>query len=144
MAEENKIFTVEIITPDRIFYKGEGDMIEFTTAVGEIGVYKKHIPLTTVLAPGVVKIHKTGEDDVIAAVHSGFAAALMSGFIEILPERITIMAEVAEWPDEIDKGRAEAAMKRAEERLANKTEAIDVKRAEFALRKALVRLDIAK
>ena len=125
MAEENKIFTVEIITPDRVFYKGEGDMIEFTTAVGEIGVYKKHIPLTTVLAPGVVKIHKTGEDDVIAAVHSGFA-------------------EIAEWPDEIDKGRAEAAMKRAEERLANKTEAIDVKRAEFALRKALVRLDIAK
>ena len=39
MAEENKIFTVEIITPDRIFYKGEGDMIEFTTAVGEIGVH---------------------------------------------------------------------------------------------------------
>ena len=117
MAEENKIFTVEIITPDRIFYKGEGDMIEFTTAVGEIGVYKKHIPLTTVLAPGVVKIHKTGEDDVIAAVHSGFA--------EILPDKVT-------------------AMKRSEERLANKTEAIDVKRAEFALRKALVRLDIAK
>ena len=131
MAEENKIFTVEIITPDRIFYKGEGDMIEFTTAVGEIGVYKKHIPLTT-----VVKIHKTGEDDVIAAVHSGFA--------EILPDKVTLLAEIAEWPDEIDKGRAEAAMKRAEERLANKTEAIDVKRAEFALRKALVRLDIAK
>ena len=127
MAEENKIFTVEIITPDRIFYKGEGDMIEFTTAVGE---------LTTVLAPGVVKIHKTGEDDVIAAVHSGFA--------EILPDKVTLLAEIAEWPDEIDKGRAEAAMKRAEERLANKTEAIDVKRAEFALRKALVRLDIAK
>ena len=97
-------------------------MIEFTTAVGEIGVYKKHIPLTTVLAPGVVKIHKTGEDDVIAAVHSGFA--------EILPDKVTLLAE--------------AAMKRAEERLANKTEAIDVKRAEFALRKALVRLDIAK
>ena len=136
MAEENKIFTVEIITPDRIFYKGEGDMIEFTTAVGEIGVYKTHIPLTTVLVPVVVKIHKTGEDDVIAAVHSGFA--------EILPDKVTLLAEIAEWPDEIDKGRAEAAMKRAEERLANKTEAIDVKRAEFALRKALVRLDIAK
>jgi F-type H+-transporting ATPase subunit epsilon len=75
-------------------------------------------------------------DDVIAAVHSGFA--------EILPDKVTLLAEIAEWPDEIDKGRAEAAMKRAEERLANKTEAIDVKRAEFALRKALVRLDIAK
>ena len=125
MAEENRLFQVEIITPDRVFYTGEGDMIEFTTASGEIGVYKKHIPLTTVLAPGIVKIHKTGEDDVIAAVHSGFA-------------------EIAEWPNEIDKNRAEAARQRAEERLAHRTEAIDVKRAEFALRKALVRIDIAK
>lgn len=136
MADESKIFKVEIITPDRIFYTGEGDMIEFTTASGEIGVYKKHIPLTTVLSPGIVKIHKEGEEDVIAAVHSGFA--------EILPEKVTLLAEIAEWPDEIDKARAEAARERAEERLANKTEAIDVKRAEFALRKALVRIDIAK
>lgn len=136
MAEDNKLFTVEIITPDRVFYRGEGDMIEFTSAAGDLGVYKNHIPLTTVLAPGVVKVHKSGEDDVVAAVHSGFA--------EILPDKVTLLAEIAEWPDEIDKGRAEAAMKRAEERLAHRTEAIDVKRAEFALRKALVRLDIAK
>ena len=136
MAEDNKLFTVEIITPDRVLYRGEGDMIEFTSAAGDLGVYKNHIPLTTVLAPGVVKIHKSGEDDVVAAVHSGFA--------EILPDKVTLLAEIAEWPDEIDKGRAEAAMKRAEERLAHRTEAIDVKRAEFALRKALVRLDIAK
>lgn len=136
MAEDNKLFTVEIITPDRVFYRGEGDMIEFTSAAGDLGVYKNHIPLTTVLVPGVVKIHKSGEDDVVAAVHSGFA--------EILPDKVTLLAEIAEWPDEIDKGRAEAAMKRAEERLAHRTEAIDVKRAEFALRKALVRLDIAK
>ena len=87
MAEENRLFQVEIITPDRVFYTGEGDMIEFTTASGEIGVYKKHIPLTTVLAPGIVKIHKTGEDDVIAAVHSGFA--------EILPDKVTLLAEIA-------------------------------------------------
>ena len=136
MADENRIFSVEIITPDRIFYKGEATMIEFNTAAGELGVYKRHIPLTTVLAPGIVKIHKDGEDDVIAAVHSGFA--------EILPEKVTLLAEIAEWPDEIDKNRAEAARKRAEERLAHRTEAIDVKRAEFALRKALVRIDIAK
>ena len=55
MAEENRLFQVEIITPDRVFYTGEGDMIEFTTASGEIGVYKKHIPLTTVLAPRVAE-----------------------------------------------------------------------------------------
>ena len=111
-------------------------MIEFNTAAGELGVYKNHIPLTTVLAPGIVKIHMDGEDDVVAAVHSGFA--------EILPEKVTFLAEIAEWPDEIDAARAEAAKERAEERLANKTEAIDVKRAEFALRKALVRIDVAK
>ena len=63
---------------------------------------------------------------------------------EILPEKVTLLAEIAEWPNEIDKARAEAAKARAEERLANRTEAIDVKRAEFALRKALVRIDIAR
>lgn len=136
MADDSRIFQVEIITPDRVFHRGEATMIEFNTAAGELGVYKRHIPLTTVLAPGIVKIHNDGEEDVIAAVHSGFA--------EILPDKVTLLAEIAEWPDEIDKGRAEAAKARAEERLANKTEAVDVKRAEFALRKALVRIDIAK
>lgn len=136
MADETRIFSVEIITPDRVFYTGEATMIEFNTTSGELGVYKKHIPLTTVLSPGIVKIHKDGEEDVLAAVHSGFA--------EILPEKVTILAEIAEWPNEIDRNRAEAARKRAEERLANKTEAIDVKRAELALRKALVRIDVAK
>lgn len=136
MADDSRIFQVEIITPDRVFYTGEATMIEFNTAAGELGVYKKHIPLTTVLAPGTVKIHSDGEEDVIAAVHSGFA--------EILPDKVTLLAEIAEWPDEIDRNRAEAAKARAEERLAHKTEAVDVKRAEFALRKALVRIDIAK
>lgn len=136
MADDSRIFQVEIITPDRIFHRGEATMIEFNTAAGELGVYKKHIPLTTVLAPGIVTIHKDGEEDVIAAVHSGFA--------EILPDKVTLLAEIAEWPDEIDKNRAEAAKARAEERLANKTEATDIKRAEFALRKALVRIDIIK
>ena len=136
MADDSRVFCVEIITPDRIFHKGEATMIEFNTAAGEIGVYKNHIPLTTVLAPGVVTIHVDGEDNVIAAVHSGFA--------EILPDKVTLLAETAEWPEEIDVERAQAAKARAEERLANKTEAIDVQRAELALRRALVRMDIAK
>lgn len=136
MADDSRIFKVEIITPDRVFHTGEATMIEFNTAAGEIGVYKKHIPLTTVLAPGIVTIHRDGEENLIAAVHSGFA--------EILPDKVTLLAEIAEWPDEIDRNRAEAARQRAEERLANKTEATDLRRAEFALRKALVRIDIAK
>ena len=136
MADNSRVFEIEIITPDRIFHKGEATMIEFNTAAGEIGVYKNHIPLTTVLAPGIVTIHKDGEDKVLAAVHSGFA--------EILPDKVTLLAEIAEWPGEIDVERAKAAKTRAEERLGNRTEALDVKRAELALRKALVRIDIAK
>ena len=52
----DNLFQVEIITPDRIFYRGQASMIEFTTTVGEIGVFKDHIPLTTVLAAGIVTI----------------------------------------------------------------------------------------
>ncbi len=132
MAE---IFKVEIITPDRIFYEGEAEFLEFTTAAGDIGVYAKHIPMTTVLAPGAVIVHN-GEEETVAAVHSGFA--------EILGDKVTLLAEIAEWPEEIDVSRAEAAKNRAEERIANKTMETDVKRAEFALRKALTRIDVAK
>ena len=96
---DDRIFSVEIITPDRIFYQGEAEMIEFTTVNGEIGVYKNHIPLTTVLAPGIVTI--TGpEGKKEAAVHSGFA--------EILQDKVTFLAEIAEWPDEIDVAREAA------------------------------------
>lgn len=133
MADANRIFKVEIITPDRIFYTGETDFIEFTTEAGEIGVYKEHIPLTTVLAPGVVTIHN-GEEKKIAAVHAGFA--------EILGDKVTLLAEIAEWPDEIDIKRAEAAKERAEERIQSHAAEVDIKRAEFALRKALIRIDV--
>lgn len=130
----DNIFKVEIITPDRVFFQGEADFLEFNTQAGEIGVYKNHIPVTTVLAPGVVTIHK-GDGIQEAAVHAGFA--------EILGDKVTLLAEIAEWGDEIDLARAEEAKRRAEERLAEKSEKLDVMRAELALRKALVRIDLA-
>ena len=133
MADEKKAFEVEIITPERIFYTGEATMIEFNTTEGEIGVYPDHIPLTTVLAPGVVTI-TNGEDVKEAAVHAGFA--------EILGDKVTLLAEIAEWPDEIDEKRAEAAKERAEARIAAKTADTDMLRAEFALCKALVRIEV--
>lgn len=133
MADNEKMFQVKIITPDRIFYTGEAEMIEFTTTSGQLGVYKKHIPLTTVLAPGAVIIHEA-EGEKVAAVHAGFA--------EILPDQVTLLAEIAEWPEEIDVNRAEAAKARAEERLQAKTENIDIVRAELSLKKALTRIDV--
>ena len=63
---------------------------------------------------------------------------------EILQDKVTFLAEIAEWPDEIDVARAEAAKERAEKRLASHQEEVDVKRAEYALRRALVRLDIKR
>lgn len=135
MADANKLFKVEIITPERVFYTGDASMIEFTTTEGDIGVYKNHIPLTAVLAPGIVKITEDNSKKK-AAVHSGFA--------EILGNKVTLLAEIAEWPDEIDKNRAEEAKMRAERRLKVKEAGIDVKRAEIALKKALVRIDVAK
>ncbi|MEG0806318.1 MAG: ATP synthase F1 subunit epsilon [Lachnospiraceae bacterium] len=135
MAEENKLFHVEIICPDRNFYTGEASMIEMNTVDGEIGVYKEHIPLTTVLAPGIVTITEA-EGKKEAAVHAGF--------VEILQDRVTILAEIAEWPEEININRAEEARKRAEERLNSAKENVDYARAMAALKKALVRIDLRR
>ena len=129
MAENEKMFPVKIITPDRVFYTGEAEMVEFNSTSGQLGVYKNHIPLTTVLAPGAVIVHEAGGEK-IAAVHAGFA--------EVLPDAVTLLAEIAEWPDEIDTARAEAAKKRLQAKAAD----VDRARAEFALRKALARIDV--
>lgn len=132
MADATKEFQVEIICPDRIFYTGEATMIELNTVEGEVGIFRGHIPVTTLLAPGFVTITNEAEKT---------EALLHSGFVEILPDKVSILAEVAEWPDEIDLGRAQAAKERAEKRLSERMENLDVARAELALRRALLRLD---
>lgn len=133
MADE--LFRLKIVSPDRIFYDGEVSMVEMKTSEGEIGVYKNHIPLTTILAPGIVRITEPSGVKV---------AALHAGFVEILKEEVTVLAEVAEWPDEIDINRANEAKIRAERRLASNGAEIDVMRAEIALKKALTRLELKK
>lgn len=126
---------VRVITPEREFYSGEASMVEFTTTEGDIGVYKAHIPLTVIVAPGILTIHEA---------EGNREAALMSGFAQILPDQVTILAEVVEWPEEIDYRRAEMAKERAEKKLRERGASIDVARAEAALKRALVRLDTRK
>ena len=125
-------FKIAIITPERTFYEGEATMVEFNTVVGEIGVLPGHIPLTTVIAPGICTITEAGGKKQ-AAIHAGLA--------EILPDKVTLLAEIAEWPDEIDLDRARKAEDRARQRLADKDK-WDSMRAEVALKKSLVRQDI--
>ena len=129
MAEK---FKLSIITPDTSFYEGEAEFLEFTSTEGQMGVYAQHIPLTTILEPCVMTIHTDGEKK---------KAAILGGFIEILKEKVTVLAEDAQWPGDIDLDRAEAAYERAKERLAAKQEGIDLKRAEASLKRAVARIE---
>ncbi len=132
---ENNLFKLRIITPDRVFYEGEVSMVEFNTIEGEIGIYKKHVPTTVIVNPGILTIT---EPEGIKE------AALQAGFAEILQEEVVILAEIIEWPEEIDLDRAKAAKERAEERLQSKTPETDVLRAETALQRALARIHVIK
>ena len=130
---ENNLFSLKIITPDRMFYEGQVSMVEFNTTEGEIGIDKKHVPTTVIISPGILTITET-DGTKEAALHAGFA--------EILQDEVVIMAEIVEWPEEIDLKRAEAARERAEERLRSKTPETDVLRAETALQRALARIHV--
>jgi F-type H+-transporting ATPase subunit epsilon len=132
MAEE-KMFNLKIVCPERIFYEGKATKVELNTTEGEIGVYPDHMPMTMIIKPGVLTI--TDED-------GAREAALHAGFIEILPSQITILAEVAEWPDEIDLDRAKRARERAEKRLAQKDSNLNLLRAESALARSLTRISL--
>ena len=132
---EGRNFDLEIITPDRVFYQGQASMIEFNTTEGEIGVYKDHIPMTVIIKPGVLTI-TSEEEKRKAALHSGFAT--------IMQDKVTILAEVIEWGDEIDEERAEAARQRAEERLRANQASVDMARAEAALLRAVARIKTKK
>ena len=125
-------FKLSIITPDASFYEGEAEFLEFTSTEGQMGVYAQHIPLTAILEPCVMTIHNDGEKK---------KAAVIGGFIEILKEKVTVLAESAQWPEEIDLDRAKASYERAKERLAAKQEGIDLKRAEASLKRAVARIE---
>ena len=129
MAEK---FKLSIISPDRVFTEGEAEFLEFTSTEVELGIYAQHIPLTTILEPCVIKIHNEGEVK---------KAAILGGFVEILKDKITVLAEDAQWPDDIDVARAKAAKKRAEYRLTAKQEGTDMLRAEAALKRAIARIN---
>ena len=134
MADENKTFELRIVTPDRTFYEGVATMVEFNTTEGQIGVYKNHIPMTVIVKPGILTI--TGDEVLTAALHAGF--------VEILQDSITILAEIIEWPKEIDVARAEAAKERAEKLIQEKAQTTDMVRAEASLLRAITRIQVVK
>ncbi len=127
---DEKHLKLNVYSPTRIFYEGEAEFVEFVTTEGELGVYPNHIPLTAVVAPGILRITNDGKVR---------EASLLDGFATILPNEITVLSEACEWPEEIDIHRAEEAKIRAERKLAMEQTIRD----EMALKRALIRMQLA-
>ena len=126
--------TLQIVTPDRLVVREEVDEVEVPGANGYFGVLPGHTPMLAALAVGELWYRKGSERTYVA---------IANGFAEVLPDGVTILAQLAERADEIDVARAEAALKRAEERLAGPRDAIDYERARVALAKSLSRLQVS-
>jgi F-type H+-transporting ATPase subunit epsilon len=125
----------EVVSVERLVYEDDVDMVVAPGTEGELGILPHHTSLMTALVPGEIVIHKAGQEDVLLAVGGGF--------MEVRPDRVTILADSAEKAEEIDIARAEAARRRAAERLAERPVGVDLIRAEYALRRSQVRLKVA-
>ena len=133
---------LEIVSPDRVVYAADIDMLIARSTGGEIGILPKHIPLVTGLEPHAMKIHVDAKEQLIAVA---------GGFMEVTPDKITVLATAAEEPIDIDINRAQCAYERAQERLQKLREdpeaqasIIDEQRASLALKRAAARLQTAK
>ena len=125
----------EIVTAERLVYSGDVDVVIAPGIEGQLGILPNHAPLLTTLQPGELVARKDGEET---------AMFVSGGFLEVMQNRVTVLADVAERVEEIDIGRAEEARRRAEERLGERLPEVDLAAAEAALRRALVRIKIAE
>lgn len=96
--ESDHLFELEIITPDRAFYKGRVRMVELNTAEGRIGIYKNHIPLAAIVKPATVTIIEAGGRK---------KAEVCAGFLEVFKHKVTILTEKANWLEELGKKQAD-------------------------------------
>jgi len=125
---------LQIVTPDRLVVRERVDEVQIPGSEGYFGVLPGHTPLLASLGVGEMWYRKGSEKTYVAIAY---------GFAEVLPDGVTILAQVAERGDEIDPARAEAARKRADERLTRPRSDVDYDRARIALAKALSRLQVS-
>ncbi|TWT27660.1 F0F1 ATP synthase subunit epsilon [Planomicrobium sp. CPCC 101110] len=128
-----KTIAVNIVTPDGPVYDSEVSMVIGVTATGEMGVLPGHIPTVAPLGIGAVRLKKDNSTELVA---------VNGGFLEIRPEKVTILAQSAERATDIDLARAQEAAKRAEARLQANKDEVDFKRAELALKRAMNRINV--
>ena len=125
---------LQIVSADRSLVNETVDEVVIPGADGYFGVLPGHTPLLAVLQVGELWYRQRQEKHYLA---------IAFGFAEVLPDRVTILAQIAEKAEEIDPARAEAAKKRAEERVVSQTVDMDAERARISLMKALIRLQVA-
>ncbi len=126
---------LDIVTAEKVVYSDEVDIIIAPGVEGELGILPHHTPLMTILQPGELRLRKSGEE---------LSLAISGGFLEVRPDRVIVLADAAERAEEIDLARAEAAKKRAQERLTHPATGVDLARAEAALHRSLTRLHVAE
>jgi F-type H+-transporting ATPase subunit epsilon len=131
MAE---VFQLEIVTPEKQVVSDTAEEVQIPGKKGYLGILPGHAPLITELSVGEIIYRKDGQPNYLSVAW---------GFAEILPTKVTILAEAAERPEEIDARRAQEARQRAEERLKSQDPTTDYERALYALKRADVRLDVA-
>lgn len=130
-----RTMTVSVVTPGGTVFEGEVEMVSARAESGELGILPGHIPLVAPLDIGAVRLKK---DNTVQLV------AVSDGFLEVRPDKVTILAEAAELPSDIDIARARAAKERAERRLSQaQQDEIDFKRAQYALRRAINRIQVS-
>ena len=125
---------LQIVTPDRLIVQEQVDEVEIPGSEGYFGVLPGHTPLLASLAVGELWYRKGQEKSYLS---------LAFGFTEVLPDRVTILARLAERAEDIDVGRAEEARRRAEQRLSQSASDFDYERARVALTKSLMRLQVS-
>lgn len=126
---------LQIITAEREVFSGEVDTLVAPGIEGQLGILPNHAPLITVLQPGELMVRAAGEESFLA---------LSGGYMEVLGNRVIILADAAEDVDEIDEARAQEAMERAQQRVSNRESEAELQQALASLRRAQVRVTVAR
>jgi F-type H+-transporting ATPase subunit epsilon len=126
---------LEIVTAERQVFSDDVTVIIAEGTEGQLTILPKHAPLITMLAPGEMVVRKDGDEQYMV---------ISGGFMEVMPQKVIVLADACERSDEIDLARATEAKQRAEERLKGLTTEVDQSRAEAALRRSIARLRVAE
>lgn len=128
---------LEIITAEREVYADDVDVVVAPGIEGQLGILPHHAPLMTALQPGEILVRKGGEPE-------PSYLAVTGGFMEVMGNKVTILAEACEYSQEINEERALAAMERARERIQTRSSDLELARAAAAMRRAQMRLNVVR